>query len=157
MPEEISSISNTELRHAMFIALIEELEISKQLESYEARLLKQEYTRLYEETYALQLNEINLVRKCNMISSDILTEQINLEKEKLRETEEEKELSKLNDICENVQIELEFTEQKDTMAKFELAELRKIHNELMANLEKNQLENANTVDPILTDLKKEVM
>ena len=136
--------------------MVEELDKSKVLEESSVQYLKDEYQRVFEELYGLQLDEVNLVRKSNMLSSDILTEQITLEKEKLREKEEEKELAKLNDICENVQIEMEFTEQRDVMTKFELAELQKVQQELQQTLQKNQEDNLSLVEPVLTGLRREV-
>ena len=155
-PPASSSISNTELKHSLFLAMVEELDKSKVLEESSVQYLKDEYQRVFEELYGLQLDEVNLVRKSNMLSSDILTEQITLEKEKLREKEEEKELAKLNDICENVQIEMEFTEQRDVMTKFELAELQKVQQELQQTLQKNQEDNLSLVEPVLTGLRREV-
>ena len=78
------------------------------------------------------------------------------EKDKVKEKDEEKELAKLNDVCEDVQIELEFSEQKDLMTKFELAELKSVHDELTSTLQKNIQENTSMVEPVLTSVKKEV-
>ena len=151
-----NTIGTTELKHALFIAMLEELEKSKILDDSSVQYLKDEYQKVFEELYGFQLDEVNLIRKCNMLSSDILSEQITLEKERMREKEEEKELAKLNDICENVQVEMEFTEQRDVMTKFELAELQKTHQELLQALQKNQEDNLNLVEPVLTGLRKEV-
>lgn len=151
-----STIGTTELKHALFIAMLEELEKSKILDGSSVQHLREEYQKVFEELYGLQLDEVNLIRKCNMLSSDILSEQITLEKERMREKEEEKELAKLNDICENVQVEMEFTEQRDMMTKFELAELQKTHQDLLQTLQKNQEDNLNLVEPVLTGLRKEV-
>ena len=153
----LPSLVGFEMKHALFIALLEEHEGAKKIDADEYLYLKNLYNSLYENVYSLQLEEMALLKKSNIVSSDLLSDQMALEKEKMKEAEEEKELSKLNDLCEDVQIQLEFTEQKEIMAKFELSELNKVHQDLLNTLAKNQLANANTVQPILNSLKKEVI
>ena len=52
--------------------------------------------------------------------------------------------------------EVDFNSQRDTMAKFELAELKKVHEEMAAALNKMKQQNKNTVDPVLNALRQNV-
>jgi hypothetical protein len=86
-----------------------------------------------------------------------LTEKITLEKCRLEEVEEQVRLRQAEQGRNFMQKELEATEQKETMAKFELSELKKVHEDLTLSLANMQKANDDLVNPILTQLKKEVL
>ena len=74
--------------------------------------------------------------------------------------EEQEEVNKLRRQEEKrniIQKELEFTEQRDTMAKFELSELKRVHEELTNSLSAMQRDNSNMVLPVLKKLEQEVL
>ena len=52
--------------------------------------------------------------------------------------------------------EYEFTEQRDTMAKYELSEMKKTHEELVQAIIEMRRENGNAVTPVLEKLKQDV-
>lgn len=79
-----------------------------------------------------------------------------LEKARIEEAEESQQLRRLDESKNALQKELEFIEQRDIMAKFELSELKKVHDELTTELSTVKKENMNLVNPIIDKLKQEV-
>jgi hypothetical protein len=79
-----------------------------------------------------------------------------LEKLRIEEAEDIQSLKKVEETRNTMQKDLELTEQRDTMAKYELAELRKIHDELVTTLQDMKRDNANLVGPVHSKLKQEV-
>ena len=61
------------------------------------------------------------------------------------------------EVRNSLQVQLESTEQRDTIAQFELMELKKVHEELTTALSNMKTQNSNLVDPILEKLHKEVL
>jgi hypothetical protein len=59
-------------------------------------------------------------------------------------------------VRSSLQIQLESTEQKDTIAKFELFELKKVHEELTTSLSTMRRQNTQLVGPVVEKLGKEV-
>lgn len=70
--------------------------------------------------------------------------------------EETRHLQNTGEVRSTLQIQLESTEQRDTIAQFELMELKKVHEELTTALANMKLQNSNLVDPTLEKLRKEV-
>jgi uncharacterized protein (DUF3084 family) len=67
-----------------------------------------------------------------------------------------KNLRKLEQERDAVQKDLDFSSQRDVMAKFELAEFKKVHEELNQSLQRMQKENQDLVEPVLNSLRAEV-
>lgn len=65
-------------------------------------------------------------------------------------------MRKLESTRAAVSKEYEFTEQRDTMAKFELSEMKKTHEELVQSIFDMRKENGNAVGPVLERLKHDV-
>ena len=65
-------------------------------------------------------------------------------------------LRKLENTRSAVSKEYEFTEQRDTMAKYELSEMKKTHEELVESIIEMKRENGNAVTPVLEKLKQDV-
>ncbi len=95
-------------------------------------------------------------KKSKSCANDILAEKIALEKARVQETEEVYKLRRHEEQRNAIQKELEFTEQRDTMAKFELSELKRVHEELTASLSNMRKENSNLVLPVIKSLEQEV-
>lgn len=72
------------------------------------------------------------------------------------DAEEVQALRKLESTRAAVSKEYEFTEQRDTMAKFELSEMKKTHEELVQSIFDMRKENGNAVTPVLERLKHDV-
>lgn len=65
-------------------------------------------------------------------------------------------LRKLESARLIVNKEYEFTEQRDTIAKYELSEMKKTHEELVQSILEMRRENGNAVGPVLEKLKQDV-
>lgn len=96
-------------------------------------------------------------RRIISIQNEILDEKINIEKAHMDEAEEARHLANTGEVRKSMQQQLEFAEQRDTITKFELVELKKLHDDLAKSLANMKDQNSSLVDPILDSLKKEVM
>lgn len=100
--------------------------------------------------------EQGLVKKSKSLANEILKEKVTLEKCRIEEAESSSALRQEEDERDTLQTELELTEQKSTMANYELMELQKMHEELTETLENMKKENSSIVLPVLTGLRTEV-
>lgn len=91
-----------------------------------------------------------------VLRSDILAEKITLEKLRMEETDETKRVQNSSELRNKLQQELEEVEQKETMVKFELFELKRVHEELQIALNNMKKQNHQLVEPVLEKLRKEV-
>ena len=98
----------------------------------------------------------DLSKKCRALATDVLNEKLAFEKVRIEEAEELQKLRKLEHERDAMEKEVDFNGQRDTMAKFELAELRKVHEELHESLDRMRKENRNMVEPVLNGLQQEV-
>lgn len=105
---------------------------------------------------AAKATEASMDRKCRLVESDILSEKIAVEKALIDEADESSTLQRAVDTRLSIQKELEVAEQKETMARFELFELKRVHEELTNNLAAMKQQNKQLVEPILTHLREEV-
>lgn len=85
-----------------------------------------------------------------------MEEKIAIEKALIDEMEETRHLQNTGEVRSSLQIQLESTEQRDTIAQFELIELKKVHEELTTALTNMKQHNSQLVDPVLEKLRKEV-
>ncbi len=99
---------------------------------------------------------MSLTRRLKMLESDIVQERISVEKARIEEGEETVRVQRAGEIRNTLQKELEDVEQKDTMVKFELFELKRVHEELVRSLDSMKKQNNQLVEPVLDRLKKEV-
>lgn len=91
-----------------------------------------------------------------VLETDILSEKILLEKARMEEVDETLRVQRAGELRNTLQKELEDVEQKDTMVKFELFELKKAHDELQKSLINMKKQNTQMVEPVLERLRKEV-
>lgn len=127
-----------------------------QINEAEAEFLKGKFKKLFQNAVNARLHEQHLKRKLSSIENEILEEKIAIEKALIDETEETRHLQNTGEVRSTLQIQLESTEQRDTIATFELTELKKVHEELTASLANMKQQNSQLVDPILEKLRKEV-
>jgi HD superfamily phosphohydrolase len=118
--------------------------------------MRDKYRRLYEVNVRCRTREANLTKTVKLLTNDILAERISFEKVKTDEMEQMKNLRKLEQERDAVQKDLDFSSQRDVMAKFELAEFKKVHEELNQSLQRMQKENQDLVEPVLNSLRAEV-
>ena len=117
----------------------------------EMRFFKKKYRELYEILHGIETQEKAIMRQKETVESEILAERIDLEKTVVEENESSRTLRKLEEQRADLQKELEFTEQKDTMVKFELEELKKVHEELTEAYEAMKKKNIDTAVMTLTN------
>ncbi len=128
-----------------------------QLNDVEAEYLKLKYGKLYQQMYDAKAQATACNKKTKSILNEIANERILLEKAKLEEADENIQLKRLQDNKVDLQKEVEFTEQKEIMAKFELSELKKMHEELSDDLVDMKSKNISMVEPIINALRNEVI
>jgi hypothetical protein len=119
--------------------------------------LKTKIKRLHDAFVNARLQEQSFQKRGKVIQNDILAEKISIEKARMEESDETFRLQKSGEIRNSLQKELELIEQRDTMAKFELFELKRIHEELKNSLSTMKLQNGQLVNPVLDKLKLEVI
>jgi hypothetical protein len=123
----------------------------------ETHSLKTKIKKLHDAFVNARLQEQSFQKRSKVIQNDILAEKISIEKARIEESDETFRLQKSGEIRNSLQKELELIEQRDTMAKFELFELKRVHEELKSSLSTMKLQNGQLVNPVLDKLKLEVI
>ena len=118
--------------------------------------MKSKFGKIHQQVVDAKSRVVAASKKCKAVQNEIMNERILLEKGNIEEAEESLQLRRMEDTKLSLQKDLEFTEQKEIMAKFELAELRRIHEELKNDLEEMKNANTDLVEPVLNNLKQEV-
>ncbi|RYH14120.1 hypothetical protein EON65_34095, partial [archaeon] len=118
--------------------------------------MRDKYRKLQEQVDAAKAQDTYMTRRLNVLESDILSEKLVYEKLRTDELEETERVKRGAELRNTLQKELEDVEQKDTMAKFELFELKRVHEELQKSLTAMKKQNNNLVEPVLEKLRKEV-
>ena len=130
--------------------------LNQQLSEVDANYLKGKYKKIFDAAAAAKQEEGSLTRRLKLVQNEILSEQIAAEKSKIEEIEETSKLAKASEARSLLQKDYEISEQKDTMAKYELFELHRVHEELKNTLSTNREKNSHMVDPVLSALRQEV-
>lgn len=118
--------------------------------------MKEKFRKLFESSEQAKAQDMFLTRRLKVLESDIVSERILLEKMKIDEVDETSRVQRAGETRNTLQKELEEVEQKDTMVKFELFEIKKVHEELVKSLENMKKQNQHLVEPVLERLRKEV-
>ena len=79
-----------------------------------------------------------------------------MEKTRIEESDEINKLRKMEDDRDLIQKDAEMAEQRDTMTKFELSELKRAHDDLKTALLNMKNENSSIVEPVLAKLREEI-
>lgn len=145
-----------EVLESVAFSLLNDALSSQQISKEDADFLKQRYFDLYTSFIVSKAAEVDSSKKCKNTTNDILSEKIILEKTHIEEAEEIQVLRKYEDSRNTLQKELEFTEQREIMAKFELSELKKTHEELKNLLAVQSKGNNDLVSPVLKKLKQQM-
>ena len=127
-----------------------------QLSEVEAKYLRSKYKKLFETSQDARTQEQTLTKRIKLCQSEILSEKIGIEKSRIEEADEVAKLQEASQARNILQKELEQIEQKDTLAKFEIFELRRTHEDLKNALALMKQQNSDLVDPVLNRLKQEV-
>ena len=150
--EDIEEISNS----VAFGLILDLIRVGKLTEK-DAEYLRNHYRKMYQEKLEVEIKEDELNKKLQNITNEILGEKISLEKVRNEEADEIQRLRVMEDEKESAQKQLEYSEQRATMARFELSELKKIHDDLVLALDNMNNENESLVGPILKQIKDDAV
>ena len=118
------------LEDSVAYSLVDDAWRMLKINDLEAKYFKKKYREMYEVLHGIETQEKVIIREKETVESEILAEKIEMEKTVVDENDASRTLRKLEEQRAELQEELEFTEQKDTMVKFELEELKRVHEEL---------------------------
>ncbi len=144
-----------ELQNTVAYSLIDDAWRLLKINDLEKKYFQQKYRELYEVVHGIKKQEQLVVQEMKRVENETLSERIVLDKTLIEEQEETGTLRKLEEARSNLVKELEYTESRDTMVKFELEELKKVHDELTESFESMKKKNRDTVEPIFIKLKKD--
>jgi hypothetical protein len=136
---------------------IDDLETSGKLNDMEIKYLQYKYKKVFEQNADGKAHDISLTKRLKLYQNDILAEKISIEKLRVDEMNETAKLQQYSEKRNLLQKELETVEQKDTVQKFELFELKKVHEDLQNSLMLMKKQNSRLVDPVLNGLKQEIV
>mmetsp|Transcript_15813 Transcript_15813/g.23794 ORF Transcript_15813/g.23794 Transcript_15813/m.23794 type:complete len:931 (-) Transcript_15813:142-2934(-) len=154
--EELADANYSEVTDSVAFSLVDDLLRTKKITNGEAEFMRDRYRKLYDIVMTCRNRDAGLSKKIRGLTNDILAEKIAFEKVKAEENEQMKNLRKLEQDRDAVQKDLDFTSQRDVMAKFELAEFKKVHEELNESLARMRKENSDLVEPVLNGLKEQI-
>lgn len=154
IPPTASALQDIE--NTVGFGLIQDALKLNQITVEEAAFLEGKYKKLHRQIEIARQQDGYLTRRLSVLETDILAEKIALEKARIDEVNETQRVQRAGELRNNLQKEVEDVEQKDTMAKFELFELRRVHEELQKSLVSMKKQNSTMVDPVLEKLRREV-
>jgi len=127
-----------------------------QITEAECDSLKSKYRKLSDSLGSLLETETALDKRSKTVSNEILAEKIALEKLKIEDAEEISALRKIEESRSGMIKDFELTEQRDTLAKYELTEIKKLHENLLETIAVMKKENENAVLPVLNKIRQEI-
>lgn len=155
-PDSAAALEYT-AEHSVALGILKELLEQGKLTDVEYKYLAGKYRRTFEHAVDIKAQEQSLNKRIKIYQNDILTEKIAIEKLRIEEQNESVKLEQSTEKRNFVQKELEVIEQRDTVTKFELYELKKVHEELQKSLALMKKQNSRLVDPVLNNLKQEII
>lgn len=153
--EAAESLAN-KLKESVCFALIEDLLTARKISSTDAEFLRKKYTSLYENVVKSQNREEEQAKRCRAISNEILSEKIAVEKGKFEESQMQRSVRSLEAERDTLQAEHDLSEQRDNIAKFEIAELKKLHDDLNQSLKDMKKQNKSLVEPVIESLTQQI-
>ena len=136
-------------------SLLDDLKKAKKLTDEEHAQYKAFYELLHTKVLETHEKERTLLKLSRRKQNDVLGEKIKIERAIEKLDTETRELENLEAERERVQKDLDDAEQKDTVNKYELAELERTHSDLTTSKEDLENENKATVLPELDRLRAE--
>jgi hypothetical protein len=122
----------------------------------EAEYLRMRYKKLFEVQMEARAHDVHLARRLKSIENEILDEKIRIEQARIEDVDETRQLQHTGEVRSSLQLQLDACEQKDTIAQYELVELKVVHNDLTEALSNMATQNTSLVEPVLENLRKEV-
>eukprot|EP01041_Mallomonas_annulata_P000089 gene89-117_t len=135
--------------------LVDDLVRSRKITGAEADFLRKKYCTHYAAKKYFENKDLSLSKRSRGLANEIVSEKILVEKNRLQEYECNQNVRSLEEQRDTALNELEFVELKQTMSKFELTEIRKLHEELSESLVILEKENKDVVEPAIEKLKQE--
>jgi len=143
-----------ELQNTVAYSLIDDAWRLLKINDAEKKYFQIKYREVYEVVRGIKSQEDLVQKEINRTQSETLAERILLDKTLISEQEETGTLRRLEEARANLVKEVEFTASRDTMVKFELEELKKVHDELTEAFGAMRKKNVDTVEPVLAKLRK---
>ena len=144
-----------ELQNTVAYTLVEDAWQRLKINDLEKKYFQAKYREVYEVVRGLKKQEELVLKDISRTHSETLAEKIALDKTLIAEQEETGTLRRLEEARANLVKEVEYTASRDTMVKFELEELKKVHDELTQAFEDMRKKNKDTVEPVLAKLRKD--
>ena len=118
--------------------------------------MKECFRKYHESMASVTRKDGAIMKRSANLTNEILSERIALEKVRIEEADEMAKLRKMEEDRDNIQKETELAEQRDTLIKFELSELKRSHEDLKKALVNMNTENTSIVEPVFEKLRREV-
>ena len=144
-----------DVHDSVAFSLLDDLKKAKKLTEEEHAQYKSFYELLHNRVIETHEKERTLLKLSRRKQNDVLGEKIKLERAIEKLETETRELDTLEAERERVQKDLDDAEQKDTVNKYELAELERTHTDLTTSKDDLEKENKVTVLPELERLRAE--
>lgn len=146
-----------EVTDSIAFSTVDDLLQFKKITEDDGELLKSNYTKYHEAMLAIGQRNGDVLRRTRNLRNEILAEKIMLEKTRIEESDEIHRLRQMEDERDLIQKESEMAEQRDTLSKFELSELKRSHDDLTIALANMKKENSSIVEPVLAKLREEIL
>lgn len=148
--------AEAELAESACIGFLDDMLSQREITKAEYDFLRTKYAKSFTLLYDAKKKEQALLKSLSQNNGELINENIMLEKGKIEENHEIAQLRRLDDNKLSMQKDLEFTEQREILAKFELNELLHLHSDLKNDLDQMRIDNTNLVTPVLEGIKKEI-
>ena len=135
--------AEAELAESACIGFLDDMLSQREITKAEYDFLRTRYAKSFTLLYDAKKKEQALLKSLSQNNGELINENIMLEKGKIEENHEIAQLRRLDDNKLSMQKDLEFTEQREILAKFELNELLHLHSDLKNDLDQMRIDNTN--------------
>ncbi len=118
--------------------------------------MRQFFTNAIDSLNSLNEQKITYQKRKAQLKESVLESKIILERAKTLQAEELKSLSEIKEEVNQSFKDLELTDQRAVVAKFELHEVKEAFDDLNTTIRKIQLDRDAEIEPILSALNEEV-
>lgn len=145
-----------ELADSLALSLLGDLKKAKKVSDEEFAEFKEYFAALHQQVAEKYENERALLKLVRRRQNDVLGEKIKLERAVEKLESAERDLENLEDEKEQQQKKLDDAEQRDTITKYELAELERTHSDLVLTRDELKAENEALVAPEMKKIEAEL-
>mmetsp|Transcript_21447 Transcript_21447/g.48557 ORF Transcript_21447/g.48557 Transcript_21447/m.48557 type:complete len:922 (-) Transcript_21447:40-2805(-) len=154
--EEIPDPIPVDVTETIGYGLLNEAEKQERINETEAEYLHACYKKLFARSVEVSAHDVDLSRRLSKIGNCILEEKIAIEQTRIEEVEETRQLQHTGEVRSTLHSQMESSQQKNTIAQYELVELQGVHGELTVALSSMKKQNSELVQPVLQKLRKEI-